>query len=169
MTYNSETGSIEWAKDDKEASYLSLFQNLALGATLLPEKAAKKYPMGIPYDYACPSTKECLSDRLCNYCGMYFGTIKSKQQHSTACKPKPKESKPNEKSANQIAEVKKVRPQRVAARRQREILCVMAYQELEWHAMDDVDFEGLDDIREIDFDIGTPVLDNVDPIWTNSV
>ena len=33
---------------------------------------------------------------------------------------------------------KKVRPQRVAAHRQQELLCVKAFQELEWHAIDDM-------------------------------
>ena len=33
---------------------------------------------------------------------------------------------------------KEVRPQRVAVHRQQELLCVIAFQELEWHAIDDV-------------------------------
>ena len=33
---------------------------------------------------------------------------------------------------------KKVKPQRVAAHCQQELLYVMAFQELEWHAIDDV-------------------------------
>ena len=32
---------------------------------------------------------------------------------------------------------KKVGPQRVAARRQQQLLCVMALQKLGWHALDD--------------------------------
>ena len=50
---------IEWAKDDKEASYLSLFQNIALQASLTPKQAIKKFHKGIPYDYSCPSKKGC--------------------------------------------------------------------------------------------------------------
>ena len=33
---------------------------------------------------------------------------------------------------------KKVKPQRVAAHYKQELLCVMAFQELEWHAIDDL-------------------------------
>ena len=44
---------------------------------------------------------------------------------------------------------KKVRPQRVAAHRQQELLCVvMAFQELEWHAVNDVEFDG--NVEDID-------------------
>ena len=46
----SSTG-IEWAKDNKEASYLSLFQNIALNGSLLPKHANTKFPKGVPYDY----------------------------------------------------------------------------------------------------------------------
>ena len=42
------------------------------------------------------------------------------------------------------------RSQRVAARRQKELLCAMAFQELQWHAVDDVDFHDAEaDILEI--------------------
>ena len=43
---------MEWAKDDKEASYLSLFQNIALNGSLLPKHANTKFPKGVPYDYS---------------------------------------------------------------------------------------------------------------------
>ena len=60
----SSTG-IKWAKDDKEASYLSLFQNIALNGSLLPKHASTKFPKNVPYDYSCPSTKDTLTDRVC--------------------------------------------------------------------------------------------------------
>ena len=41
---------IEWTKSDKEAKYISLFQNIAF-ANLHPEKAKKEFPKGISYDY----------------------------------------------------------------------------------------------------------------------
>ena len=155
-------GGIEWAKDDKEAKYLSLFQYLALNARLIPCRASDKYQKGIPYDYSCPSTKDCLSDHICKYCGLYFGSIKSKQNHSSSCRKK--ESTP---SVN-IEQPRKVRPQRVAARHQKELLCAMAFQELEWHAIEDVYFEV--DETEIPEDAvqnGTPVIDKLEPIWTS--
>ena len=161
VTYEKK-GGIEWAKDDKEAKYLSLFQNLALNARLIPCRASDKYPKGIPYDNSCPSTKDCLNYRICKYCGLYFGSIKSKQNHSSSCRNK--ESTP---SVN-IEQPRKVRPQRVAAHRQKELLCAMAFQELEWHIIEDADFEV--DETEIPGDVvqsGTPVIDKLEPIWTS--
>ena len=46
---------IEWAKDDKDATYLSLYQNISLQNALMSAQATKKFPKGIPYDYSCPS------------------------------------------------------------------------------------------------------------------
>ena len=48
----SSTG-IEWAKNDKEAIYLFLLQNVALKGKLLPKLVSTKFPSGIPYDYYC--------------------------------------------------------------------------------------------------------------------
>ena len=46
--------------------------------------------------------------------------------------------------------MRKVRPQRIEARDQKELLCAMAFQELEWHDINDVDFDGVEnDILEI--------------------
>eukprot|EP00794_Sanderia_malayensis_P004091 gene4091-4645_t len=84
----SQNGVIEWAKDDKEASYLSLFQNIPLNASLMPKHAITKFPKGIPYDYSCPSSKDNLADRICKHCGLYFGSIKSRQYHSAFCRTK---------------------------------------------------------------------------------
>ena len=44
----------------------------------------------------------------------------------------------------------------------------MAFQELKWHAVDDVDFDDVEaDILEIVHEGGTPVLDGIKPVWTN--
>ena len=48
VIHNPDNGGIKWAKDDKEAKYLSLFQNLAFGANLLPEKVKKVFHTIIP-------------------------------------------------------------------------------------------------------------------------
>ena len=67
----SSTG-IEWAKDDKEALFLSLFQNTALSASLLPKHANAKFPKGAPYDYSCSSIKD--------------GSTNSRQNHVSYCR-----------------------------------------------------------------------------------
>ena len=67
----------------------------------------------------------------------------------------------------------RVRPLQVAARRQKELLCVMAFQEIEWVSMDEVDAENFDlsnitdDENENEF--GTPVFDTdeIVPIWSD--
>ena len=69
----------------------------------------------------------------------------------------------NESSAVDKIVPKKVRPQSVAARRQ---LCVVAFQELEWHLIYVVGFEGnVEDIDELPAKSGTPILTNTEPIW----
>ena len=151
----SSTG-IEWAKDDKEASYLSLFQNIALNGSLLPKHANTKFPKGVLYDYPWPSTKDNLTDRVCMYCGLYFGNIKSKQNHSSYCQTKESRAVGDEQHSGRIA------------RRRKELLCAMAFQELEWHAADDVDFiDSEADIQENVHENRTPVLCGIEPVWTS--
>ena len=81
--------------------------------------------------------QKILTDRVCMYCGLNFGSIKSKQNHSSYCRTKESRAVGDE----QYGGTRKVRPQRVAARCQKELLCAMAFQELDWHAVDDVDFD----------------------------
>ena len=65
--------------------------------------------------------------------------------------------------------MRKIRPQRIETRRQKELLCAMACQELEWHAINDVDFDGVEnDVPEITHGPRTLILDNVEPVWTDS-
>ena len=119
---------IEWAKDDKDATYLSLYQNIFLQIALMSAQATEKFPKGIPYDYSCPSVDQDMIKRRMWY-------------HCAAC-------------------------------RQRELLCVMAFQEMEW-ALIKVDAEDIgllnvtDDENESEF--GTPVFDTVEvvPIWSD--
>ena len=93
---------------------------------ILLEKAEKKFAKGNPYDYSCLSTKYILERRMCKQCDHYFGSIKSNQQHLVVCRM-------NESPAVDKILQKKVRLQRVAAPRQQELLCVMAFQVLECH------------------------------------
>ena len=42
----------------------------------------------------------------------------------------------------------------------------MAFQELKWHAVDEVDFDNAEaDIPEIFHESGTLVLDGIEPVW----
>ena len=44
----------------------------------------------------------------------------------------------------------------------------LAFQDLEWHAVDDLDFDDAEaDILEIVHESGTPVLDGIEPFCTS--
>lgn len=79
---------IEQTKDDKEAIYLSLFQNTTLKGNLLPKHDNTKFPREIPFDYFCPSTKDTLIKCVWTHCSLYLRSIKSKQNRSQNCKSK---------------------------------------------------------------------------------
>ena len=88
----------------------------------------ERYRMGIPYDYSCPSVKGVLEKRICVHCGLYFGTIKEKSIHASYCRTKvvapPNTGVRHEHPATR----QRVRPQRIVARRQGELLCALAMQ-----------------------------------------
>ena len=68
---------IEWAKDDKDATYLSLYQNISLQNVLMPAQATKKFPERIPYDHFCLSKdQDMIKRRMCSHCGLYFSSLK---------------------------------------------------------------------------------------------
>ena len=56
--------------------------------------------------------------RMCSHCGSYILCLKAKSFHGASCI--------------------------VTAHRQRELLCVMAFQEMEWASIDEVNAEDLD-------------------------
>ena len=54
--------------------------------------------------------------------------------------------------------IAKVRPKRIAATRQKEYLCALEHQDLEWLAFDEVDTTGLEVPEEVGPTSGTPIL-----------
>ena len=47
-----------------------------------------------------------------------------------------------------------------------EFILYMAFQELEWHVFDDINFNDVEaGILEIVHESGTPVLDGREPVW----
>ena len=102
--------------------------------------------------------------RMCSHCGLYSSSLKAKSLHEASCRV-------TEGHIENTTE--HVGPLRVAARWQRELLCVMVFQEMEWASMDEVDAEDFDlsnitdDENENEF--GTPVFDTdeVVPIWSD--
>ncbi|KAG7170141.1 hypothetical protein Hamer_G012383 [Homarus americanus] len=106
------------------AKYPPLFVNLALDKCVLPVRAVKKSPKGLPYDLACPCLKNELQKRNCGTCGKYFASVKSINahinKHSSSCM-----------SRHYVvsAPAERLQPQRLAAKRQREFMCVVKYLE----------------------------------------
>ena len=67
----------EWAKDDKDATHLSLNQSISLKNALMPAQATKKFPKGIPYDCSCPPVdQDMMKPRMCSHCSLYFSSLK---------------------------------------------------------------------------------------------
>ena len=129
------------------------------------DQVTKKFPKGIPYGYSCPSVdQDMIKRRMCSHCSINFSSLKAKLLDGASCRV-------TESRIENTTE--RVRPLRVAARRQRELLCVIAFQEMEWASMDEADAEYFDlsnitdDENENEF--GTPVFDTdeVVPIWSD--
>ena len=146
---------LQWAKsDDKNATYLTLHQNLVIGERLLPLSVQKKFPT-IPYDLACPSLDDSeLKKRICDECDMYFGSIQEMTSHKRMCKRRFVDLH----TTTEEPRIAKVRPKRIAATRQKEYLCALEYQDLEWLAFDEVDTTGLEVPEEVGLTSGTPIL-----------
>ena len=135
--------------------WVSLFQNITLKDNFLPKRISAKFPRRIPYDYSCIFTKDTLMERLCKDCGLYFRSIKPKQNHSPIWRSKTSD----ESSDKQSTEVHV----------QKGLLCTIAFQELEWYNIHEFDFDGVEnDIPEITHGPEAPVLDNIEPVWTDA-
>ena len=149
---------------DPMAKYPSMFVRKAMTKAILPRSAAK-YPSGLPYDFACPSLQDKLPSRTCKNCGLYFASIKSLKSHNRTCTDRGEKGK-SERSVSQY-----IRPVRVAARRQRELMCIVSYlesEDIEWHDEDDVQFDG--NIPERDVISGTPMMpiDGLEAPWADA-
>ena len=75
-------------------------------------------------------------------------------------------SEPPSKQSTETVQPPRLRPQRVAARRQKELLHAFQFQELEWMEPDDVDTEGLVMPPVSSIKSGTPSIENSEAIWS---
>ena len=140
--------------DDCHVSYPSLFVNMALDKSVLPSRALKKFPKGLPYEFACPTVQNILPKRICSKCGKYFASLKSLKSHAASCSS-------GSRDATSVVSRDLVRPQRLAAKRQRELMCVLRYmetEELEWHDENEVDTSGLQIPPECAVKSGSPII-----------
>ena len=134
-------------------------QNLAM-KDQLNSAALKKFPRGVPYDYRCPAVQDVVNRRLCSTYGIYFASTKE----VTNLKPIHNVRRQMQKE-NDPPPLPRPRPQRVAAKRQGELLCALEFQELEWVVDDDVDVEGLVIPDGMSVEYGTPVMEVQEPVW----
>jgi hypothetical protein len=123
----------ERTTDGSAHKFPSLFAALSLKVNNIIPRSATVFRT-ILYDLYCPSIQSVLTDRTGKTCHQYFASLVMLRGHSAVHKHKP-------------VHVKPVRPMRVAARRQREMMVVIAHMEngesAEWHDEDDLDLTGL--------------------------
>ena len=117
------------------------------------------FPKGIPCDFGCPSLLEELHKRICSKCGQYAATVVSLNKHLKVCPKKGRE-----------IPIIKVRPVRLAACCQRELMGAIKYleaTELEWYDEEHVDTAGLEGPPISTIVVGTPIIQLEDrtPIW----
>ena len=127
--------------------YPSLFINVALKKDVLPRSA--DFKNGLPYDFACPGIQDKLAQRVCKKCGIYHASVKSLNSHKKTCGHAKDQDVPHTR----------VWPVRVAAKCQRELMCVVQYmQEEEFEWLDEADVEGPTNAAIQTIESGTPVM-----------
>ena len=93
----------------------------------------------MPYNYCCPLVKKDIQRKVCKECNICFAFLTYLKEHQQFC--------------TVVPSVPKVRPVRIAAKRQRELLAIILNHEkqeaAEWLEEDMLD---IDDISLPDFD-----------------
>jgi len=113
-----------------EGRFPSVFLQRNLDQTLLP-RTATAFKI-LPYDAFCPSQQTMLARRVCKKCGLYHASLASLKVHQQNC-------------GIQAELEPRIRPIRVAARRQRELMAIIAFgenEDVEWLDDDLVDTSG---------------------------
>ncbi|GBP30809.1 hypothetical protein EVAR_82551_1 [Eumeta japonica] len=92
----------------------------------------------MPYDFFCPSVQSDLKKKVCPTCGIYFTSHKGVQMHCRYVHGKPVQDRCETR----------VRPQRLAAKRANEFLCIVhryetSSEDADWLDEDEVDTSGL--------------------------
>ena len=83
-----------------------------------------KFQRQTAYDSSCEIIRDEVSQRICKTYGLYHGTIKAGVKHERSCQNRSKKT-----NTHQQLSFPRVRPVRVAAKRGREVMCIMEYQE----------------------------------------
>ena len=113
---------------------LFISQNLKLDQ-ILP-RSTRNFKV-LPYDLFCPSVQSQLSERCCKECSLYFASKVMLKKHISVHK------------TARVPVIPRVRPLRVAAKRQRELMAIIAHSEngpedAEWIDEDLLDVQGME-------------------------
>lgn len=109
---NSE-GLTVAAVAEEGSSFLSLFQRLAVNLEPAGYKGMNKFQ--IPYAICCPTVNSYIAIRTCSVCKLYFPSNALVTQHKRQVHSKVK-----------FNEAPRTRPVRIAAKRQRQLMAVIA-------------------------------------------
>lgn len=140
-------------KNDIEGKFAPLLLQLSL------KLSASSHLKQVPNDSYCTSVEGYLCRRSCGFCGRYFASYKAANQHKQLHKIKQDE-----------VPFAKIRPQRIAARRAREILCFDINDDALWLDEKDVDTTNVPDVKnEVDCEVtAIPVINNLKD-WVQSL
>lgn len=93
--------------------YLSLFQRLSISLEATSYSGIDKFL--IPYDVCCPTVSDFIPNRTCSTCKLYFPSNKMVLEHKREMHPTVK-----------VNELRRTRPVRIAAKRQRQLMAIIA-------------------------------------------
>lgn len=113
-----------------DGKFVSVFLTQTLSSRVHP-RSVSAYKL-LPYDAYCPSVQPVINRRICKKCGLYHASLSSLKMHQRLC------------GVQDI--VTRIRPTRIAARRQRELMAIIAVNEAEdaeWLDEEDVDLVGI--------------------------
>lgn len=110
LTVTNNHGLSPRIEDGSQCKFLPLFQRLSL--ELGPEW---RHSSSTAYDSCCPTVMNAIAGRTCTLCKLYLPSQAMVALHKKEIHPRAK-----------MNEVPKIRPVRVAARRQRELMAIIA-------------------------------------------
>ena len=155
-----------------DGQYLSLFQNISMGAKMLPELAHQKFPHEIPFDFSCPSVKTRLSSQTCELCCRYFGSLASMSAHFASA------HHDCEDAANEVPFMTKVQPNRILACRGAEFLCVvktsMNTNEVNWLTQEEINVDvdiNMEEVPDVQIKSGIKVYTEAErySLWVDDL
>ena len=110
---------------------------------------------------ALSTVDHVLKKRICDECDRYFGSVNSMNSHKKVCKLRFMQPGENKEVPERI------RPIRIAAERLGEYFCALAFHEIEWHNIDNVEDLDLDVPNEYVVKSGTPGFEEVKWMFKN--